>query len=357
MIDKELLEKLDQWHEDNHHQKIIQEIEGLPEELRQQYQLQGRLARALNNTGRYQEALGVLDSIREEGEQDHRWWSRRGYAYYQLDRMEEAKECFLTAQRLDPGNGDAKTFLAWMNVGPSGKANAWDGGASRKETAQGDTANGWTGGDGPARRSAKPETANGWGGQTELTGKRSMGDGGTRNGEGRGWEGTAQLETRLFGSLRFPVKEGLFQAFPLTIGGRSMVADLFIWEELARPERWEALAGLLDRLPEMYRKARERFEADYESIEVIRFFLRVQLQEMDESPLLASLGVSSREEATPERFVQRLELRGVTVAPLPGAQEEMDCTLDFCLDPEITDQLLVFRFTQELELYDISHES
>ena len=23
MIDKELLEKLDQWHEDNHHQKII----------------------------------------------------------------------------------------------------------------------------------------------------------------------------------------------------------------------------------------------------------------------------------------------------------------------------------------------
>lgn len=356
MIDKELLEKLDQWHEDNHHQKIIQEIEGLPEELRQQYQLQGRLARALNNTGRYKDALGVLDSIREEGEQDHRWWSRRGYAYYQLDRMEEAKECFLTAQRLDPGNEDAKTFLAWMNVGPSGKANAWDGGASRKETARGDTANGWTGG-APARRSAKPETANGWGGQKELTGKRSKGDGGTSNWEGRGWEGTAQLETRLFGSLRFPVKEGLFQTFPLTIGGRSMVADLFIWEELARPERWEALAGLLDRLPEMYRKARERFEADYESNEVIRFFLRDQLQEMDEAPLLASLGVSSREEATPERFVQRLELRGVTVAPRPGAQEEMDCTLDFCLDPEITDQLLVFRFTQELELYDISHES
>ena len=124
MIDKELLEKLDQWHEDNHHQKIIQEIEGLPEELRQQYQLQGRLARALNNTGRYKEALAVLDGIREAGEQDHRWWSRRGYAYYQLDRMEEAKECFLTAQRLDPGNEDAKTFLAWMNVGPSGKANA-----------------------------------------------------------------------------------------------------------------------------------------------------------------------------------------------------------------------------------------
>ena len=82
-----------------------------------------------------------------------------------------------------------------------------------------------------------------------------------------------------------------------------------------------------------------------------------QLEELEEAPLLASLGVASREEATPERFIQVLELRGVTVAPRPGAEEEMDCTLDFCLDPEITDELLVFRFTPELELYDISHES
>lgn len=356
-VSKGLLEKLDQWHEENKHREIVREIGELPEELRQDYDIQGRLARALNNTGKYKEAMAVLESVRQIGEQDHRWWSRMGYAYYQLDRMEEAKECFLTAQRLDPDNEDARTFLAWMNVGPSGKSNAWDGASSRKETAQGDTANGWTSSDGPARRSSKPETANGWGGEKGLAGKRSKGDGGTSSWEGRGWEGTAQVETLLFGSLRFPVKEGLFETFPLAMEGRSQRVELFIWKNLAQPKKWEAIGKLLDRLPEMYQRARKRFEAEYESNEVIRFFLRDQLEELEEAPLLASLGVASREEATPERFVQRLELRGVTVAPRPGAQEEMDCTLDFCLDPKITDQLLVFRFTQELELYDISHES
>ncbi len=175
-VSKGLLEKLDQWHEENKHREIVREIGELPEELRQDYDIQGRLARALNNTGKYKEAMAVLESVRQIGEQDHRWWSRMGYAYYQLDRMEEAKECFLTAQRLDPDNEDARTFLAWMNVGPSGKSNAWDGASSRKETAQGDTANGWTSSDGPARRSSKPETANGWGGEKGLAGKRSKGD-------------------------------------------------------------------------------------------------------------------------------------------------------------------------------------
>ena len=129
-VSKELLEKLDQWHEENKHREIVREIGELPEELRQDYDIQGRLARALNNTGKYKEAMAVLESVRQIGEQDHRWWSRMGYAYYQLDRMEEAKECFLTAQRLDPDNEDARTFLAWMNVGPSGKSNAWDGASS-----------------------------------------------------------------------------------------------------------------------------------------------------------------------------------------------------------------------------------
>lgn len=165
------------------------------------------------------------------------------------------------------------------------------------------------------------------------------------------------METLLFGSLRFPVKEGLFETFPLAMEGRSQRVELFIWENLAQPKKWEAIGKLLDQLPEMYQRARKRFEAEYESNEVIRFFLRDQLEELEEAPLLASLGVASREEATPERFIQVLELRGVTVAPRPGAEEEMDCTLDFCLDPEITDELLVFRFTPELELYDISHES
>ncbi len=337
MTDKELLAKLDQWHEDNRHKEIIQAIEALPEEEQREYEMRGRLARALNNTGEYRRAIEVLESVRSEGEGDSRWWSRMGYAFYHLDRK-EAQECFLTARRLDPENGDARTFLAWLNVGPSGQANAWDGGTARKKGERTGTANGWSEGKGPA-------------------GKRPKGDGGASDWEGRGWEGTARIETLLFGPLHFPVKEGLFRTFPLVLGGRSQRVELFIREDLARPERWEAMGRLLDRLPLMYQRARERLEAEYEENEVIRLFIRDQMEEMEEAPLLERLGAKSREEAVPARFAQALELRGVTVAPRPGREEETDCTLDFCLDPEITDELLVFRFTPEAELYDISHES
>ena len=46
--------------------------------------------------------------------------------------------------------------------------------------------------------------------------------------------------------------------------------------------------------------------------------------------------------------------RHVTAALAEGG---MDCTLDFSLDPALTDELLVFRFGQDQEIYDISHES
>ena len=38
-VSKELLEKLDQWHEENKHREIVREIGELPEELRQDYGL------------------------------------------------------------------------------------------------------------------------------------------------------------------------------------------------------------------------------------------------------------------------------------------------------------------------------
>lgn len=44
----------------------------------------------------------------------------------------------------------------------------------------------------------------------------------------------------------------------------------------------------------------------------------------------------------------------MTIAPREGA---CGCTLDFSLDPALSDELLVFRFDLALALYDISHES
>ena len=168
------------------------------------------------------------------------------------------------------------------------------------------------------------ETVNGYRQETQ-TQRRPKASNAANDWEGRGWEGTAALDTTLFGPLRFPVKEGLFQTLPVTLEGKGLMVDLFIVEELAQPDRWEAITALLEGVPAMYRRARERMERDYAA------------------------------DATMEFFIRRLELKGVTIAPL--AEGGMDCTLDFSLDPALTDELLVFRFGQDQEIYDISHES
>ncbi len=359
MPDKDLLARLDQWHEENHHKQIIQEIEALPEEIRLDYELQGRLARAYNNVGRYDDAIRLLETIREQGKEDDRWWSRMGFALYQQEKYGPAREHFLRAQQLNPDNQDAKSFLVWLggiNNG-MGEGGAWKEEPPAKPRSQAQLPNGW-GSQPVASRTPKPKApaaGNGWEQKKAPVQAKPRSGGGGNDWEGRGWEGTALLETTLFGVLRFPVKEGLFQTFPLPLRGKSRMVDLYIWENLAQPKEWEPLTALLNAVPEMYQKARARIEADHETNEVMAFFIRDQIEELDEDALLEALGVKSREEITPQRFLDALEPRGITL--VQGKEEGLDCIFDFSLDPEVSDELLVIRFDQNREIVDIAHES
>lgn len=162
MDEKELLEELDRFHEENRHKEIAQRIEALPEELRMCYEIRCRLGRAMNNLRRYQDAVDLLLEIREEGEKDSRWWSRMGYALYHLKREQEAAGYFRRALELNPGNADAKTFLAWMNQGPDGKENGWTGEVERTEDRRRSTSNAFASG-AAVGRDRRREKANDWG--------------------------------------------------------------------------------------------------------------------------------------------------------------------------------------------------
>lgn len=152
MTEQELLEQLDRWHEENRHREIVDYIAGLPEEQRLGYPVRCRLGRALNNVERYGDAIEVLESLRREGEGDDSWWSRMGYALYHLERKEESVACFRRALELNPANGDARTFLAWMNVGENGRENSWEGAVKKKK----DVPRPATGNNGPARAGEAP---------------------------------------------------------------------------------------------------------------------------------------------------------------------------------------------------------
>jgi len=109
-MSKELLEKLRSWYEDEQHDKIVEAIELLPE-LERDYEVVGHYGRALNNLGRYHEALQQLLSIEQQGRQDATWNWRIGYSYFYMHRWEEALSAFEQFDHLEPGDEDVDAYI------------------------------------------------------------------------------------------------------------------------------------------------------------------------------------------------------------------------------------------------------
>ncbi|WKL04906.1 hypothetical protein Q0F98_19985 [Paenibacillus amylolyticus] len=65
-MERELLEQINLWHEQDQFGLIIERIERIPVSERD-YDLIGQLARAYNNDARYREAIQHLLSVEEQG--------------------------------------------------------------------------------------------------------------------------------------------------------------------------------------------------------------------------------------------------------------------------------------------------
>ena len=76
-----IIKKINQLNKNAEHEKIIEIITAIPKEERDA-ELFSLLARAYNNTKRYDEALDNLMHIKEEYIEDALWNYRIGYAYY-----------------------------------------------------------------------------------------------------------------------------------------------------------------------------------------------------------------------------------------------------------------------------------
>ena len=110
---EDLLEKLEEWHEEDEFEEIVDAIEEIPENERD-YTLISHLGRALNNLGRYDQALEQFMKIQEEGQDDSLWHYRVGLAYYYLGRYEESETAFRRSDELEPGDEDTLEFLEWI---------------------------------------------------------------------------------------------------------------------------------------------------------------------------------------------------------------------------------------------------
>ncbi|MED4954556.1 tetratricopeptide repeat protein [Paenibacillus macerans] len=109
-MEQRLMDQLNEWHEADEHQRIVDTLSAIPDEERD-YEAISHLARAYNNLGLYEEALSQFDQISKAGKQDPLWHYRVGFALYYLKRYEEAAQAFRRSDQLEPGVQNTEYFL------------------------------------------------------------------------------------------------------------------------------------------------------------------------------------------------------------------------------------------------------
>jgi len=105
-----MLSRIQNWHKHDEHKKILEEIDKIPREF-WDYEVTCLYARALNNSGLYEEALNILMNVKTQGRNDGLWNFRFGYSLYFLGREEEASEYIRRAIELGDDTRDTRDLL------------------------------------------------------------------------------------------------------------------------------------------------------------------------------------------------------------------------------------------------------
>lgn len=104
-----LMENLQKLYNKCEYQKIVDTLLEIdPEQWG--YDLTCIFAHALNELGEYDDALGYLLKVAQQGRKDYMWYVRIGYTYYLQKRYKDASKMFEKALKLQPNNQDVVLF-------------------------------------------------------------------------------------------------------------------------------------------------------------------------------------------------------------------------------------------------------
>ena len=163
------------------------------------------------------------------------------------------------------------------------------------------------------------------------------------------------LDTTLFGEIEITQSNGLFEDFDIILGGKSMTVTLNIVEDVATDNAMKIVEDMLNNIPIMYEKGKKVILDGKDSNALIESFISLYFSHYDIGSYLDFFGVDSKNGVTTTMIAERLEPRTISIGN--DKDSMIDCTFDFSLPPEYTDQLLVIRFDEKNEICFIAHES
>ncbi|MNJ42577.1 hypothetical protein D3C77_375490 [compost metagenome] len=162
------------------------------------------------------------------------------------------------------------------------------------------------------------------------------------------------INTSLIGKLEVPVGDGLYKSYEFELGGQKTLVSLYIVEDFLTKDNVSTVQHFIDQIPAMYQKAKKDISLSASSNEIIKEYTSFHIEELGDD-LVSLFNLASSDQLTPELFVNNLEPRTIRIGP--HSNDDIDCTFDFSLPEDFTDELLVVSFNPNLEIYTITHES
>jgi len=140
--------------------------------------------------------------------------------------------------------------------------------------------------------------------------------------------------------------------YSIAFDGKEKGVYLCLFNVLA-DDNIKAIEDMLDSVLSMYEKGKAALLSGKDSNELIKNFINFHIEELDE--IHEVFGVDSNDEISAEMFIGNLLPRGIAINV--GEDNMVNCSLDFSLPEDYTDELLVVRFNDQHEVYEITHES
>jgi hypothetical protein len=167
----------------------------------------------------------------------------------------------------------------------------------------------------------------------------------------------ASIQSSIFGVIELDPVDSTFQRTEILVNGVSSTCSLFIGEGLVdQPDVLARTFAWLEDLNALDRRARQAFLEDrlHATAGVVAGYI-AELEGLDDEIIAQLFEETDPAAITTEVVLSQLKLCGVGL----HLEQSFGLTvnLDYCVNPEFTDELLVARFNDDGQVLTLAHES
>jgi hypothetical protein len=163
-----------------------------------------------------------------------------------------------------------------------------------------------------------------------------------------------KINTKIFGKINFNLAEGIYTTKQIELNNKSLNCDLYVEEDSFENKETQVKEAfeLIDKLETLVQDAKKKLiQEKQNSNDIIQPFIEFHFDELREELEQKFPGISH------DNFLDFIKLRSVNLIGDEEDENKFVIQLDFCIDKDLSDELLVVNFNKRGKIINIAHES